>query len=413
MRASSVRAASAALLALALLASPSRASIEEFQSFDALRQEEDDENLLDRVLVRHPEAWRDEWERAPNAFRTTEGCFTSGQWYIVHDLQLRTPLGKQSHMDLQLRQVQDTESVYEWLQFEFRFPVLGTGLWGVRFRPDFDKSRQDLALLWDHGDATTPLQVQAAFTIEDTFNKLWAFRQTRVGDQSEPYEVHPLEPALRVVWRHDHGRIEASGTWLTPSRKRFEMFDPALRRREELWGVKHALSIEQSFGDWRAEARFDQVQVSSNVRYELLGGSGHSFRRRSLGEVALRRRLGSRARVETRWFWQDRTQDWLPPLSNSSFHATDRMPTIEFGYAPRTDLVARIGYMLDHVSVENHGTVPGFNWGTRRESRLFVGLQARFGRVRIQGIEGVELDREAYPVTLHHDKGFLGLQTTF
>jgi hypothetical protein len=52
-------------------------------------------------------------------------------------------------------------------------------------------------------------------------------------------------------------------------------------------------------------------------------------------------------------------------------------------------------------------------YGTRKESRAYLGLIARFGRVSIQGVEGIELDHEPYEVTLWHDKGFLQLQSTF
>ena len=43
----------------------------------------------------------------------------------------------------------------------------------------------------------------------------------------------------------------------------------------------------------------------------------------------------------------------------------------------------------------------------------YIGLALRFGRVRIAGIEGIELDPEHYEVWLVHDKGFLQQQMTF
>ena len=60
-----------------------------------------------------------------------------------------------------------------------------------------------------------------------------------------------------------------------------------------------------------------------------------------------------------------------------------------------------------------NGYIPVEPTGTRYEDRAFFSLQKLFGRVRLQGIEGIELDKEPYPVTFHHDKGFLQLQTTF
>src|SRR5262249_47236154 len=154
-----------------LCASRARASYEEFATLDVGREEEDDENLLDHVLVRLPMDWRDEWEQARGGFRTAEGCFTSGQWYLDHELKVRVPMGDRSSMDLGIRDVDDEESIYNWPQFAFRSPLRRVGLAGIRFRPNFDKSRQDAAIMWDHGNARTPLQVQATFTIEDIFNK--------------------------------------------------------------------------------------------------------------------------------------------------------------------------------------------------------------------------------------------------
>jgi hypothetical protein len=51
--------------------------------------------------------------------------------------------------------------------------------------------------------------------------------------------------------------------------------------------------------------------------------------------------------------------------------------------------------------------------GARNESRAYVGLALRFGRLSLTATEGIELDPERYEVWNHHDKGFLQLQTTF
>ena len=73
----------------------------------------------------------------------------------------------------------------------------------------------------------------------------------------------------------------------------------------------------------------------------------------------------------------------------------------------------RFGLLHNRIGITRQGLIPDFTWGTRKESRAFIGLQARFGRVRVAGIEGIELDSEPYQVSFHHDKGFLQLQTTF
>src|SRR5262249_50312728 len=67
-------------------ARPAHAGTEEFSTFDVATMEEDDESLMDHVLLRPPREWRSEWERAPQAIRTSQGCLTSGQWFIDTDL---------------------------------------------------------------------------------------------------------------------------------------------------------------------------------------------------------------------------------------------------------------------------------------------------------------------------------------
>ncbi len=402
-----------ASLELAGLSSTAVASYEEFSTLDVGRQEEDDENLLDHVLVRQPIEWRDEWEFSPSGFRTAQGCFTSGQWYLDHELKLRVPMGDSTYMDLGIREVSDDEAVYGWTQFDLRFPVPRAGLWGVRIRPTFDKSRQDVALLWDRGRRTSSLHVQAVMGLEDVFNKLWSMRQTRVGDESEPYERHPFEPALRLAWRGRGPHVEVSGKWLTPSVKRFDTRDPAERRRVALWGVKHDASVAQRFGATTAELAFEQVQASSSESWEAVPGDHHSYRRRWRAEGALTRHLGRHGRVTLRYFYQERTQVWRPPLSNATLGVIDRMPMVEGAFRAPFDMNARVGFMRNRVTVVDVGRAPVSTWGTRVETRAFLALQKRFGRVRVQLVEGVEFDRERYEVAFIHDKGFVQVQTTF
>ena len=64
-------------------------------------------------------------------------------------------------------------------------------------------------------------------------------------------------------------------------------------------------------------------------------------------------------------------------------------------------------------SLPQSGVGVPFSWGTRNESRAYVGVSARFGRVRLDGVEGIELDPEGYEVWFVHDKAFLQFQTTF
>src|SRR5262245_8974011 len=242
---------------LALLAAPrARASYEEFATLDVGREEEDDENLLDHVLVQPPPAWAAEWARATRGFRTSQGCFTAGQWYLDNELKVKVPMGDMTYFDLGIREVADDEATYDWTQFDLRFPLRHAGLWGFRFRPTFDKGRADMGVLGDLGMDTSRIQVQAVFGLADIFNKFWALRQTRVGDDSEPYLKHPYEPALHLAWRGEVPHFDANVKWLTPSNKRFVTRDTLLLRREVLWGVKHDASLAQRFGRYGVMARF-------------------------------------------------------------------------------------------------------------------------------------------------------------
>lgn len=411
-----LRPLAAALLALLLVASHAArayASYEEFQSLDVGRQEEDDENLLDHVLVQSPESWLDEWHAAPRAFRSLQGCFTSGQWYLDHELKLKVPMGDTAYMDLGIREVDDDEANYGWTSFDLRFPVARTGLWGLRFRPLFDKSRQDVGVLYDAGTAATPFQMKAEMGFEDLFNKLWALRQTRVGDDSEPYEKHPFEPALRMIWRGRGPYAEIGGKWLTSSRKRFDTRDPSQRRRERLWGNKADATLTQDLGGWHGAIRAQMVQASKFEDWDQRTGDHHRFARRWRVELAVSRQLTPNVRLTARGFYQERTQLYRPPLGDGAMSVIDRMPMIDMTFPIHHDWASRAGFMRNRVTVVDDSRSGVFTWGTRVETRAFFSLGKQFGRVRVQGTECFELDREQYDVAFHHDKGFVHIQTSF
>ncbi len=403
-----------------LAAGRARASYEEFSTLNVAVEEEDDENLLDHVLTEPPKDWFDEWELATRAFRSSQGCFTSGQWYLDHELKVKVPMGDTTYFDLGIRDVSDDESTYGWTQFDLRFPVAGTGLWGVRFRPSFDKSRQDLGILWDHGTAVTPLQIQAVMGLEDIFNKFWSLRQTRVGDDAEPYLQHPYEPALRVVWRGYGPRFETNVKYLTPSRKQFLTIDPTQRRIEDLWGLKNDAELSQRFGRYVGALDYEMVQASSYAYWEQQPGDHHEYARRWRGEGRLMRRFGRQGSVSLRYFYQERTQVWRPVLP-ATLGVIDRMPMVEGSFRAKWNTDVRVGFMRNRITVSGYpggltfidGGLRLLTFGTRVETRAFFSLQKQFGRVRIEGTEGIELDREPYPVTFHHDKGFIHIQTTF
>ncbi len=415
-RPGAARLAALSLLAIAALvpAPAARAGTEEFSTFDVALQEEDDESLLDHVLLRLPRAWRDEWERAAQALRTSQGCLTSGQWFIDTEMKLRAPLGRRAWLGVDLRQSESDAAAYNYLDFSFRFPTR-FGVPGAMFRPLYDKSRQDFGVFWESGADTAAFLARAAFNLEDTFNNLWAFRQTRVGQVGEPYERHPFEPALALRARGDGWRAEASGQYLSPSRKRVVAYAYALQpRRLTLWGTLGGAALEaRALGlEWELRGANQQAR-SSDQPIDLSAGPNDSFRRKWSAEAAVRRALSPRLTAELRGLYHSRTQRWGPPFGPGAFEAVDRVLQLDAVWRARPTLALRVGALYDRIGIARSGAQPTYSYGSRKESRAYVGLIARFGRVSVQGIEGFELDPEPYEVWGIHDKGFVNLQTTF
>jgi len=408
----------ALLLALALLpagwATPTRASTEEFSSFDVERPEENDESVIDHLVARPPAEWRDEWERAPQAFRTSQGCFTSGQWYTDHQIRLASPLGRRARFGLRLDQVESDLASYENLDLWFLFPQ-PVGTLGVMFRPYYDKSRQDFALQWELGADTTRNQLRLTYGFEDLFNSLWVWRQTRVGESVAAYERHPWEPALQAALRRPRWRVETTGKWLTPGRRRVDLRSgPGSVREQSLWGTWGAVALEARVLGTTWTARTENRQArSTDQSLDLPAGDSRKSRRLWSVELAGRRAAGRNVTIEGRWLYTDRTQSYRPPLGDAHFHAIDRALQLETRWAARAGLVARLGGLFDRASVGKSGETGFFSHGTRIESRAYFGFAARFGRVSVSGVESIELDPERYEVWHHHDKGFLSLQTTF
>ena len=405
------------LAAFALLvAAQARAGTEEFSTFHTVSQEEDDESLLDHVLGRPPRMWRDEWERAPQGIRTSQACLTSGQWMILTDMKVLSTLGRSSHLGVDLRQSVSDISSFEYIDFSFLFPTrVGTA--GAMFRPFFDKSRQDFAFIWQTGADTTSFDARVVFTVEDMFNNLWAWRQTRVGNESEPYLRHPYEPALRLRGRGDTWRAEISGQYLTPSTKLVDG-NIGLEHEATLWGTLGTASVEATLLGFTWELRsWNQQARSTSEPVDFSTGPNDNWRRQWQTEAALGRGFGSRVGADLRWIYQSRNETWGPPLGPGTFDGIDRLLQLDVRWIATRTLVVRAGGMHDRVGIAKSGYQPYFTWGTRVESRAYVGLIARFGRVSVEGNEGIELDPEHYDVArvlgIPHDKGVLKLQATF
>lgn len=402
--------ACAGLLVAASAVRRAHAGTEEWSTFDVFAQEEDDESVIDHLLTRPPEAWRDEWERSTRAFRTSQGCLTSGQWLVDTDLKLRTSMGGPVRFGLDVQDEQSDRSAFTYFDLSVRVPTKGFGTPGFWFRPFHDKSRQDFSFFWEAGAETAAARARLTFTVEDAFNNLWAFRQTRVGNVSEPYERHPYEPAFGLWLRGDRGRLELEGQWLTPSTKLLAP-DAAsgVTPRATLWGSYGRGLAELRQAGWRLQVLGENRQARSTET--LLGPAAADFRRQWSAEAALERALGEGVQIEGRWIYGGRDQRAEAPYPAGDLAVIDRVLQLEARWEGGGWWTARLGGLHDRITVSHIG--PPFSYGTRIESRAYVGFGARLGQVRLNAVEGIELDPEPYDVWFVHDKAFLNIQSTF
>lgn len=407
----------ATLLALGSGAASAHAAAEVFSNFDVQFQEEDDESLMDHFLTRAPLEWRHSWEFAPSAVRTSQGCLTSGQWFINTDLKLVTALGDHAEFGFGAQQKHTDQFAYEWVDFSFRFPT-ALGKFSVFFRPLFDKGAQDLGFGWEAGNDSAANQLQVQMIFEDTFNNFWAFRQNKLGNASAPYVKRPYEPTVRYVHRGPSGtpleRVEIGGTWLTHSVRRVQGYNEMHAYDEGLWGALEYGKVEWNALGFGWEVGGHNAQATQTGQPDTLAAFDYTnYRRQWQAEAAVRRRLAPRFRAELRYLYQDRTQDVYTPVGLGQFGAIDRMVVLDTHWGVSENWGLRFGAMHDNISIDRAGPNQPFSWGSRRENRAFVGLTARFGRVLIHAVEGIELDAEPYDVWLVHDKGFIHLQATF
>ncbi|HTO90056.1 MAG TPA: hypothetical protein VMJ70_02895 [Candidatus Sulfotelmatobacter sp.] len=413
----SAGALQAAIATLVIAPAIARASIEEFSTFSVVNQEKDDESMIDHFLTRAPNPWLDEWARSPQILRTAQGCLTSGRWLIDTDLRLRAPLGQRAWLGVNYLQNQSDILQYQYLDLYFNYPM-PAGVLGVMFRAMPDKASQDLGFSWGFGSDTSAYQLNLTFTLEDVFNNFWAFRQTQVGQLSEPYQKRPYEPALHFATRHDHWRAEVSGKWLTSSRKSvYVQFYGANQEFHELWGAYATGQIERDLGKltlgargWNRQARDQDIPVSPLVIPDL------GYRRQWQAEGYFRRpmNLMRGVLVQGSYIYQGRCEFSGPPDTQYILVCDDRMMNLDVTAVINRQFTFRAGGLFDRIGVDATRAAPFTETdGTRNESRAYFGLIARFGAVSVAGIEGIELDPEPYPVTFHHDKGFLQLQAAF
>ena len=407
----------AACAILVLLGSPlpARGGVEEFSTFSVEAQEDDDESLLDHLLARMPLAWRDEWERSPLAIRSAQGCLTSGEWSNQTDFKMRTSIGRRAWFGAALRQYENDRIQYDYTEFSIHVPTrLGTAGW--MFRPSRDKASQDMALMWDLGADTSAFQVRGVFGLEDVFNNFWEFRQVATGGRAEPYLRHPWEPGLSVIVRRPRLRAEVGGRYLTPSTKRviITYADPSLDHVKTLWGTLAWASVEARALGFEWEIRSLNHQASS-TEHPIVEPQpdGHNFRRQWSVEGAARRRIAARLTAEARWHYQSRTQVHAAPVDPPRFDGVDRVLQLEAAWSATPSLLLRLGGLRDRITIQNSGITAPFSFGSRTETRAYLAAMARFGRVNLQIVEGIEVDHEPYEVWAVHDKGFVQLQASF
>jgi hypothetical protein len=406
-----------AVLAAALVWLPAartaRAASEEFSTFGLFGTEEDDESTIDHLLTSTPPAWRDQWERSRLAVRMSQGCFTSGQWIVDSDLKLSTSIGGAATFGVYDRRYESDDATWTYTDLLLRFPTRFGALGGY-FRPYHDKSRQDFGGFWDTGNDSIGLETRVVFTLEDAFNNFWAFRQTRVGDLSEPYLRHPYEAALHVVDREPWVRWEVSGKWLTPSTQQVIAGPTAAEyRMATLWGAQGDGSAElRTFGlTWLGSAHIKQARSVDDVN-DPAGAQGDRWRNRWSTAIGVRGAT-HRTTADLQWVYEVRRDHYHPATPEVGLDGTDRVVWLDSWSRLTPTLNLRLGGMVDWISIATSDPYPFPTYGSRRETRAYFGFGARFGNFAVSALEGIELDREPYPVTWHHDKGFITLQATF
>ncbi len=392
---------------------PACAATEEFSTFGLFGTEEDDESTIDHLLTATPPAWRERWERSHLAIRMSQGCFTSGQWIVDSDVKLSTSIGGTATFGVYDRRYESDDGTWTYTDLLLRFPTRYGALGGY-FRPYHDKSRQDFGGFWETGNDSIGLQTHLEFTLEDTFNNFWAFRQTRVGDLSEPYLHHPYEAAARFVDREAWVRWELSGKWLTPSEQQVIGGATAADYRiATLWGAQGDGSAEVSaLGlTWLGSAHIKQAHSVDDAT-DPPGSQGERWRNRWSATAGVRAKT-HRTTCDLKWMYEVRRDHYQPAGPEATLDAIDRVIWLDSWSRLSSVFDLRLGAMLDQITVATSQAYPYFTYGSRRESRAYFGLSARFGNFSASALEGIELDREPYDVFFHHDKGFLTLQASF
>jgi hypothetical protein len=202
---------------------------------------------------------------------------------------------------------------------------------------------------------------------------------------------------------------------MTPSRRLSAPWDGVTPwHRKTLWGTLGWLSVEGPAAGTTWEAHLsDRQALTTDVAVIGPLADHRDYRREWSGELVARRALSSGVTAMARAIYQDRAQRYGEGIGPGAFAGIDRLRQIELAWRASPAATCRIGVLHDRISIARRGVAAEYGYGSRKESRGYLGLALRFGQVSVQGIEGIELDHEPYEVWFVHDKGFIQLQTTF
>jgi hypothetical protein len=120
-----------------------------------------------------------------------------------------------------------------------------------------------------------------------------------------------------------------------------------------------------------------------------------------------------RTTTDLHWLYRVRVEQYHPAGPEQWLDGIERVWWLDSWTALTPVFDLRLGALYERISIRRSAVFPYWTWGSRRESRAYVGLSARFGNFMVSGVEGIELDHEAYDVYFVHDKGFITLQASF
>ena len=413
------------------------ASLREFESWQVEATEQDDENTLDALMRDYPLDWNRAWARTPSGFRTSMGCVTTELWDYKREIKARAGLGRwlearyDQLRDRGLGSDFDDPVLSLWLHLPAGAPGAGMGglsflprLWGVGFRPAFEKA----VMAFEFAAATAPdtvphLGVRVSF--EDVWNSQFRARSS-VGDDRVLYLSNPVEyEAFGRIPYTGRGELEVRFKRLTPSSRevRSSIGTPEGDRVVDLEGWRLQVHSALDLGPgWSVV--LDARRRSARTAEAPLGAASLvvAERRSRQEEVVfptLIRHLGPKAQAWVGVQWRRGAESGLRDPGGAAarmeFESRELTGVATFSRRWRSGAGLEIGVLHDDIRVHRVGDFgrEGARFGTRSENRGMLGLEWRSERVWIRVVEGIEFDHEPYPVVLRHDKTAVLVQFAF